>query len=104
MYDIYLTGDSFQHKEDIKKLKPKNPKFSRYWRWSKTLKCWELTKVANTYMTKEFQDSLLLFSKETDLTLEILEEIKTKVKSINVYETEEEYWEDFHKRNGRRYS
>lgn len=55
-------------------------------------------------MTTAYTDTLESFVSKHDLELEILKEIKLKPKSINDYDTEEEYWDSFHQRNGRRYS
>ena len=56
-----------------------------------------------TFLTDEFKTLLEEFVKQHDLTLHINEVFSSTPKSINDYPSEEEYWEAFHKRNGRRY-
>jgi len=98
MYNIYISGDTYSLREEIKRLKPTNKHFKRWWRYDYKFNCWHL-KVADTFFTKEFNTLIVNFSQKHSLILEVLQEPKPVKKSINDFESEEEYFEHFHKKN-----
>jgi hypothetical protein len=102
MVNIFIGGNTYMLREEIKALIPSSKTFTNKWRWLKGTKSWQL-KVADSFMTEDFKSILENFSKKYSLTLEILEEIKPKIKSINDYDNDEAFFQDFHRRNGRRY-
>jgi len=103
MHNVYITGDTFPYKEEIKQLKPHVEKFKKQWSFNKKIKCWHL-KVADEYMTEDFKKVLQSFTSRNNLELEILEEFKPKIKPLSEYENPDEFFESFHLRNSRRYS
>jgi len=102
MVSIFISGNTYMLREEIKALVPSSKVFSNKWRWVKNTKSWQL-KMENTFLSNNFKTLLEEFAKQHDLTLHINEVITSTPKSINDYASEEEYWEAFHKRNGRRY-
>ncbi len=103
MHNIYITGDTFPYKEEIKHLKPHVEKFKKRWSFNRTLQCWQLS-VADEYMTEDFKKVLQSFTSRNNLKLEILKEFKPKIKPLSDYENPDEFFESFHQRNSRRYS
>jgi len=103
VFNVLLSGNTYMLREEIKALVPPSKTFTNKWRWIKSTKSWQL-KMADTFLTDEFKTLLKGFAKQYDLALQINEvAISSTPKSINDYASEEEYWEAFHKRNGRRY-
>jgi hypothetical protein len=102
MFNVFLSGDTYMLREEIKSLVPSSKTFTNKWRWVRPSKSWQL-KIKNTFLTDDFKTMLEEFTKQHDLSLQINEVITSTLKSINDYASEEEYWEAFHKRNGRRY-
>lgn len=102
MVNIFIGGNTYILREEIKALIPPSETFTNKWRWVKNTKSWQL-KIKDTFLTDDFKTLLDEFSKQHDLTLQINEVIAPNPKSINDYASEEEYWESFHRRNGRRY-
>lgn len=100
MHNIYISGsNTFQCKEEIKRLLPTSKSFRKYWKFNKHFKAWHLEKVSDGYMTINFIKLLENFTNTHHLTLEIWEEPKKIIKGITDYSNEDEYWEAFHKRN-----
>jgi hypothetical protein len=102
MHNIYISGNTFPCKEEIKHLKPDTEKFKRQWSFNRTVKCWHL-KVADEHMTEDFKKVLQHFTSRNNLKLEILKEFKPKIKPLSDYEDPDEFFELFHQRNSRRY-
>jgi len=55
--------------------------------------------LADRFVTKTFRDQLEAFAAKHRLNIEILQDVKTRTKSISDYDNEEEFFDDFHKRN-----
>jgi len=102
MHNVYISGNTFPCKEEIKHLKPATEKFKRQWSFNRTVKCWHL-KVADEHMTEDFKKVLQHFTSTNNLKLEILKEFKPKIKPLSDYEDPDEFFESFHQRNSRRY-
>ena len=102
MVNIFIGGNTYMLREEIKALVPSSKTFANNWRWIKNTKSWQL-KIKDTFFTDNFKTLLEEFSKQHDLSLQINEVITSTPKSINDYASEEEYWEAFHRRNGQRY-
>jgi len=102
MINIFIGGNTYMLREEIKALIPPSETFTNKWRWVKNTKSWQL-KMEDTFLTDDFKTLLEEFAKQHDLSLQINEVITFTPKSINDYDSEAEYWEAFHKRNGRRY-
>lgn len=101
MHNIYLgckQPETYWIKEEIKKLKPKNKAFKGGWIFDHTLRCWHLC-LADRFVTKTFRDQIEAFAAKHQLHVEILEDVQTRPKSIRDYNNEEEFFDDFHKRN-----
>jgi len=103
MLNIFIGGNTYMLREEIKALVPSSKIFTTKWRWIKNQKSWQL-KMKNIFLTDDFKSQLDDFSKKHDLTLQINEVITSTPKSITDYPSEDEFWESFHRRYGRRYS
>ena len=103
IFNVFLSGNTYMLREEIKALVPSSETFTNKWRWIKSTKSWQI-KMEDTFLTDDFKTLLEEFAKQHDLALQINEvAISSTQKSINDYASEEEYFEAFHKRNGRRY-
>ena len=102
MVNIFIGGDTYMLREELKSLLPSSEMFTSKWRFIKSTKSWQL-KMEYLFFTDDFKTLLEEFTKQHDLSLQINNVIASNPKSINDYDSEEEYWEVFHKRNGRRY-
>lgn len=98
MVNFYITGDTFNLKEDIKKLKPNRKDFNSWWKYNYDFKCWELN-VPNNFNSSKYEKKLQLFCNEYDLKLEICKLTKSLTKSISDFESLEAYFQYFHKHN-----
>ena len=102
MVNIFIGGNTYMLREEIKALVPPSETFTNKWSWIKSSKSWKL-KVGDDFLTDEYKNLLEEFSKKHDLSLQINEVITSTPKSINGYASEEEYWESFHRRYGKGY-
>lgn len=100
MVTCYITGNTYEHKEEIKKVKPTNKGFRNYWKYNYDFKCWEL-KLSNNFFTKKFEEEITIFCKNKGFKLEILNFTKKLTKSINDFKTIEEYFVYFHSKNNK---
>ncbi len=103
MFTYYITGNTFDLKDELKLIKPKRKDFKSWWRYNYSFKCWELN-VPNGINTKKYCDSLETFCKKHLLKLEVLEFTKTLTKSINDFNSAEEYFQYFHRHNQKNYN
>ena len=100
MYNIYIMGWTFHITKEIKELKPKTKDFKTDWKyWKNTYPGWHLRRVPKKYMTKEYINQLEEFCLKHELVIEIDKVIEPRVKNITEYDTEEEFFEAFHRRN-----
>jgi len=102
MVNVFIGGNTYMLRQEVKALLPSSETFTHKWRFIKSETIWQL-KMEDTFLTDDFKTLLEEFTKQHDLSLQINEVIASNPKSINDYDSEEEYWEAFHKRNGRRY-
>lgn len=98
MFIYYISGDTYIYKEEIKKLKPTNKGFKKWWKYNKDFKSWEL-EVSNVFNSKKYEETVRAFCEENKLELEILENPRRVTKSIKDFDTPEAFFEYFHKLN-----
>jgi len=98
MFIYYISGNTYIYKEEIKKLKPTNKGFKKWWKYNKDFKSWEL-EVSNVFNTKKFEDKVRAFCKEYTLELEIIENPRGVTKSIKDFDTSEAFFWYFHREN-----
>lgn len=98
MITYYITGNTFDLKEEIKLLKPKRKDFKNWWIYNYDFKCWKL-EVSNNINSIKFEKELKEFSNRNNLKLEICKLTKTLTKSMKDFETAEEFFQYFHQHN-----
>lgn len=98
MYMYYISGNTYEHREEIKKLKPLSDNFKKYWKYNYDFRTWEL-EVANAFHTNKFENKVREFCAKSSLKLEILCSPSKVSKSINDFDTIEAYFDYFHKEN-----
>ena len=102
MYNIYLSGNTFDLKEEIKELKPKRKDFKGWWKYNYDFKSWEIN-IPNNIISKKFLEELQNFTKKHKLKIEIYEFTNNNTKSIKDYDNIESFFQDFHNNNSRKY-
>lgn len=95
MYDIYITGNSYHVKDELKKLLPARKNLKKWWYYNYDFNCWQLT-LQNSMISKKYLNRLYAFCDKNNLKLEIFEQIKNK-KNINDFKTSEDFFDYFHK-------
>jgi hypothetical protein len=100
MYSIYIIGDTYHLKEDIKKIKPKRKDFKNWWKYNYDFKAWELS-VPNHCYSKKFSNRIQFFCDEHNLKVEILEFTKLLTKSMNDFESHEAFFAYLHSQNNK---
>ena len=84
MLNVFIGGNTYMLREEIKALIPSSETFTHRWRFIKSAKTWQL-KVEDTFLTNDFKALLEEFTKQHNLSLQINEVIVSTTKSINDY-------------------
>jgi hypothetical protein len=100
VYFIYLSGNTFNLKDEIKSLIPNRKDFVNWWKFKPDIKCWELN-VPNSIFSKKFRNDLEEFANKHNIKLEISEFTK-QTKSINDFNSPEDFFAYLHKNNSYR--
>lgn len=110
MFNFYISGDTFDLKEEIKTLKPSRKDFRSWWKFLKDTKCWHLS-VQDSMISKKFLDMIIEFCEENDLELDVVhdtglrpleeditaaKQLKNRSKSISDFETLEGFFAYLH--------